>query len=149
VGLTAHRAAKIKKNTPVKCIFCGGAHPANYRRCEYYHRLLKKPNNINNKLNIQYNTVTQSQQEQIKPGLSYSDALKGRRNQEPNMTDPREAMENTNNDLNTNNLLTKFLEEYRIYVILIANKQLKKLLHIVQSGAGAHPASCPMCDGGL
>jgi hypothetical protein len=41
-------------------------------------------------LNIQYNTVTQSQQEQIKPGLSYSDTLKGRRNQEPIMTDPRE-----------------------------------------------------------
>jgi hypothetical protein len=32
-------------------------------------------------LNIQYNTVTQIQQEQIKQGLSYSDALKGRRNQ--------------------------------------------------------------------
>jgi hypothetical protein len=29
------------------------------------------------------------------------------------MTDPRESMENTNNDLNTNNLLTKFLEELK------------------------------------
>jgi hypothetical protein len=29
------------------------------------------------------------------------------------MTDPRESMENTNNDLNTNNLLTKFLEEFK------------------------------------
>jgi hypothetical protein len=57
--------------------------------------------------------VTQSQQEQIKPRLNYSDALKGRRNQEPNMTDPRESMENTNNDLNTNSLLTKFLEEFK------------------------------------
>jgi hypothetical protein len=41
--------------------------------------IIKKPNNINNRLNIQYNTVTQIQQEQIKRGLSYSDALKGRR----------------------------------------------------------------------
>jgi hypothetical protein len=88
---------KIKKK-PAKCIFCG-EHPANYRGCEYYHRLLKKPNHIYNRLNIKYNTVTQSQQKQIKPGLSYSDALKGRRNQEPNMTDPRESMENTNSDL--------------------------------------------------
>jgi transcription initiation factor IIF auxiliary subunit len=111
-GLTAHRAAKNKKSTPAKCIFCEGAHLANYRGCEYYHRLLKKPNNINNRLNIQYNTVTQSQQ-QIKPGLSCSDTLKGRRNQEPNMTDPRELMENTNNYLNTNNLLTKFLKEFK------------------------------------
>jgi hypothetical protein len=29
------------------------------------------------------------------------------------MTDPRESMENTNNDLNTNDLLTKFLEEFK------------------------------------
>jgi hypothetical protein len=43
VGLTAHRAAKNKnKNSPAKYIFCGGAHLANYRVCEYYHRLLKK-----------------------------------------------------------------------------------------------------------
>jgi hypothetical protein len=41
VGLTAHRAAKNKKKTLAKCIFCGGAHPATYRGCEYYHRLLK------------------------------------------------------------------------------------------------------------
>jgi hypothetical protein len=113
VGLTAHNAAKNKKKTPAKCIFCGGAHPANYKGCEYHHGLLKQPNNINNRLNIQNNTVTQSQQEQIKPGVSYSGALKGRRNQEPNMTDPKESLENTNNDLNTNNLLTKFLEEFK------------------------------------
>jgi hypothetical protein len=29
------------------------------------------------------------------------------------MTDTRESMENANNDLNTNNLLTKFLEEFK------------------------------------
>jgi hypothetical protein len=64
-------------------------------------------------LNIQYNTVTQIQQEQIKPGLSYSDALKRRINQEPNITYPRKSRENANNSLNTNNLLTKFLEEFK------------------------------------
>jgi hypothetical protein len=35
------------------------------------------------------------------------------RNQEPSMTAQRESMENTNNDLNTSNLLTKFLEEFK------------------------------------
>jgi hypothetical protein len=51
VGLTAHRAAKNKKNTPAKCIFCGRAHPANYRGCEYYQKYLKKkPNNISNSI---------------------------------------------------------------------------------------------------
>jgi hypothetical protein len=103
VGRTAHQAAKNKKNKPAKCIFCRGEHPANYRECEYYHRLLKKPNNINNRLNIQYNTVTQIQQEQVKPGLSDSDAIKGMRNHEPNITNPRESKENANNGLNTNN----------------------------------------------
>jgi hypothetical protein len=76
-------------------------------------QIIKKPNNINNRLNIQYNTVTQIQQKHIKPALGYSDALKGRRNQEPNITDPRESRENANNDLNTNNLITKFLEEFK------------------------------------
>jgi hypothetical protein len=32
---------KIKKNTPAKCVFYRGVHLANYRGCEYYHRLLK------------------------------------------------------------------------------------------------------------
>jgi glucan phosphorylase len=65
--VTQHTELQKTKNTPAKCIFCGGAHPANYRGCEYYHRLLKKPNNIYNRLNIQYNTVTQIQLEQMKP----------------------------------------------------------------------------------
>jgi hypothetical protein len=72
-GPRSTQLQKKKKNTPAKCIFCGGAHPANYRGCEYYHRLLKKPNN---RLNIKHNTVIQIQHEQIKLGLSYSDALK-------------------------------------------------------------------------
>jgi hypothetical protein len=91
---------KIKKHDCKMCTV-RRAHSANCGGCEYYQRLLKKPNNINNRLNIQYNTVTQSQQEQRKPGLSYPDALKGRRNQEPNITDARETRENINNDLNT------------------------------------------------
>jgi hypothetical protein len=39
---------------PATCSLCDGPHPANYKGCEFYHNLLK-PNNTNNRLNIQRN----------------------------------------------------------------------------------------------
>jgi transcription initiation factor IIF auxiliary subunit len=112
-GSHSTQSCKKSKNTPAQCVFCGGAHPANYRGCEYYHSLLKIPNNTNNWLNIQHNEPTQSQSAQLRPGLSYSEALQGKRNQEPNITYPGEAREDTNNDINTTKLLTKFLEDFK------------------------------------
>ena len=112
-GSHSTQSCKKSKNTPAKCVFCGGAHPANYRGCEYYHSLLRQPNNTNNRLNIQHNALSQSQPAQIQQGISYAEALKGKRNQEPNITYPGEAKENTNNDPNTTNLLTNFLEEFK------------------------------------
>jgi len=55
-----------RKDTPTKCALCGGCHPANYKRCEHYHNLLKGTNPHRHPPmrassippNIQTNTIT-------------------------------------------------------------------------------------------
>jgi hypothetical protein len=49
------------------------------------------------------------------------------------MTDPRESMENTNNNLNTNNLLTKFLEEFKAMFqqLTLKNNMMLNMLSIL------------------
>jgi hypothetical protein len=112
-GSHSTQSCTKSKNTPAKCVFCGGAHPANYRGCEHYHSLLKRPNNTNNRLNIQHNEPTQSQPTQLRPGLSYSEALKGTRNQEPNITHTGAVREDISNGLTTTQFLSKVLDEFK------------------------------------
>lgn len=52
----SHNTIDCKKNrdTPARCALCNGSHPANYKGCEFYHKLFKQ-NNANNRLNIQHN----------------------------------------------------------------------------------------------
>jgi hypothetical protein len=101
------------KDTPAKCVFCAGAHPANYRGCEYYRNLQKQPNNANNRQNFQHTEPFHSQSAQKRPGLSYSEALKGTRNQEPHSTHTGEGREDSSTDLTTTQLLTKVLEDFK------------------------------------
>jgi len=39
---------KKSKETPAKCALCGGNHPANYKGCEYYHKIIKGNNTFRN-----------------------------------------------------------------------------------------------------
>lgn len=100
-------ACKKTSDTPAKCALCNGAHPANYKGCEFYHKLLK-PNNANNRLNIHHNAnetpigttmavpITHTQH----PGqqsISYANITKTNTEQ---MTD-------------INSIMSKFLEEFK------------------------------------
>lgn len=86
----AHSTQNCKKsnNTPAKCALCDGPHPANYKGCEFYHAILTRANNQNNRLNVQQPIMTatttnnhyseprnQTTEQQQKP--SYADTLKG------------------------------------------------------------------------
>jgi hypothetical protein len=53
-GSRATASCKKRNNTPATCALCDDPHLANYKGCGFYHRLLK-PNNTNNRLNIQRN----------------------------------------------------------------------------------------------
>jgi hypothetical protein len=112
-GSHSTQSCTKSKNTPAKCVLCGGAHPANYRGCEHYHNIIKQTHNNNNRLNIQRNVPIQSQLAQIQPGTSYSEALKGQRNQKP-IIRQEEATGNTTNEPNSTNTLTKILEEFKV-----------------------------------
>lgn len=86
----SHKSEDCKKsaNAPAKCALCNGPHPANYRGCEFYHTLLKKPNNANNRLNLQQRTVPSTHNQNIRPQIPeqephkrrYSDTLRGSNN---------------------------------------------------------------------
>jgi hypothetical protein len=45
-------SVKKPRDIPARCALCNGDHPANCKGCEYYHSLIR-PNNANNRLNIQ------------------------------------------------------------------------------------------------
>jgi hypothetical protein len=76
-----HSIASCKKpnNTPAKCALCDGPHPANYKGCEFYQSLFK-PNNTNNRLNLQrthtvnINNSTQRRDLPAAVKTTYSDA---------------------------------------------------------------------------
>lgn len=110
----SHSTLSCKKNkdVPARCALCDGPHPANYKGCEFYHKLLK-PQNSNNRLNIQSHQIpshetishpipniqrtTIGQQK-----ISYGEATRG----SENITQPKEDPLTTT--------LNRFLEEFKI-----------------------------------
>jgi hypothetical protein len=113
-GSHSTQSCKKPPNTPAKCALCGGAHPANYRGCERYLSLLRKPSNTNNRHNIQLTPATQIQPTQVNPGLSYSGALLGKKLQDPHAVNSGVSSESTRNDLTPTPMLSNFLEEFKI-----------------------------------
>lgn len=113
-----------KRDTPAKCALCGGDHPANYKGCEFYHKLLKT-NNANNRLNIQNknsrnnpiispSNTTQNKQHQKNNDFNTSDN-QNQPNLHQHSRSYANAVKNTpmqqSNDIN--NVLTTFLEEFK------------------------------------
>lgn len=100
-------ACKKTRDSPAKCALCNGAHPANYKGCEFYHGLFK-PHNANNRLSVQpqlNNTNTQIrgtampvyQDHRYQRNISYAEATKA------NITQTSED----------SHILSKFLEEFK------------------------------------
>lgn len=131
----SHNTATCKKSkeSPATCALCGGAHPANYKGCEFYHKLLKT-NNANNRQNIQQikrtatnnevNSTTQKQQtpptldnqqyprlqshwEQTNLPHHHQQHTRSYANAANNITQSEQP-----NDINK--ILNKFLEEFKI-----------------------------------
>jgi transcription initiation factor IIF auxiliary subunit len=117
-GTHATSSCKKTKDTPAKCALCNGPHPANYKGCEFYHRLAKGPNNVNNRLNIHHNTYFTTSNPtstnnnstiptnrnqipaHIQPNTSYANVVRGNANQEPRIEE-------------NSTMLTKILEEFK------------------------------------
>lgn len=103
-GFHNTKDCKKTKETPAKCALCGGDHPANYKGCEHYHKLIKG-NNINNYKQQPVKTTpvnTNSYMQHIQPTTfsqqrSYADATRS----------------NTNQADDTAFILTKFLDEFK------------------------------------
>lgn len=104
----AHNTKDCKKSkeTPAKCALCGGSHPANYKGCEHYNKLIRGNNIARNNTQhtstapINTNTYQSNIQHPATPHQetrSYADMAKGKTNQSD---DPA-------------TLLTKFLEEFK------------------------------------
>lgn len=104
-------ACKKSKDTPARCALCDGAHPANYKGCAFYHSLFK-PNNDNNRMNIQKNannTTTRpilhttkpvpQNHYPIHPQNSYANVVRNDSEQQTNF--------------NINDIMNKFLEEFK------------------------------------
>jgi cytochrome c peroxidase len=91
------------KQTPAKCAFCGGNHPANYKGCEHCHNLIKGDNTFRNNTqrtppintHIYRNKIQQSANSQQQ--RSYADVPKS----------------NTNQVEDTAITLTKFSDEFK------------------------------------
>lgn len=109
-GSHSTESCKKTKDTPAKCALCGGPHPANYRGCEFYHRLLNRSHNTNNRLNLQYtanetiNMQSTNRRPQMPTNLSssktYANALNASRNQQQD-------------ESTSITIMNKFLEEFR------------------------------------
>lgn len=56
-GSHSPKSCTKTRNSTAKCPLCEGDQPANYRGCPYYNDLMKRPNNANNRLNIQQNKI--------------------------------------------------------------------------------------------
>lgn len=94
---------KKSKETPAICALCGGPHPANYRGCEYYHKLFKTNNtasNTNQSKNIQQtHNATETRQSFVTQNRSYAHVVNN--------------AENTKNEESIGDLLSKFLDEFK------------------------------------
>lgn len=117
----SHSTANCKKDkdTPAICALCGGNHTANYRGCEFYHSLLKKPNNTNNRLNIQQNKSTVPippnpiQTSFVQQGISYANATAGIRTSGHNFNSHAQNPGNEHRDQNISSIMSNFLEEFK------------------------------------
>lgn len=105
-GSHSTESCKKSKETPATCALCGGDHPANYKGCEYYHKLIQgnhtkkvsatKQTNYNN-VNPSPNNYLGSHQNQNR---TYSDVV----NNYPN---------NASTTDTSNNILSQFLNEFK------------------------------------
>jgi hypothetical protein len=97
------KECKKSKETPAKCVLCGGNHPANYKGGEHYHNLIKGNNTFRNNTqctppvntNIYRNNIQHSVNSRQQK--SYTDVTKS----------------NTNQVEGTAIILTKFLDEFK------------------------------------
>jgi hypothetical protein len=117
-GSHATPSCKKTRDTPATCTYCNGPHPANYKGCEFYHRLVKRPFNANNRLNIHHNTYPPTRNynnintnvaipfhgnqtpAHFQQKASYANVVSGNTNQEPHL-------KNNSTTINT------FLEEFK------------------------------------
>jgi hypothetical protein len=117
-GSRATSSCKETKDTPAKCALCNGPYPTNYKGCEFYHRLAKGPNNVNNRLNIHHKTYSAASNPtntnknstiptnrnqipaHIQQNTSYANLVRGNANQKPHIED-------------NSTTLSKFLEEFK------------------------------------
>jgi hypothetical protein len=95
---TTRQLVKKSTNIPAKCGICGGAHPTNYKGCNYYHNLTRN-RNISHKPqtpNAKYNSALTSQsttplsnsQPTRPPSVNrtYADVTRGRNENNQDMT---------------------------------------------------------------
>lgn len=105
-GMHSTSSCKKNRDASAKYAFYVGPYPANYRSCYFYHRLIDKPNNTNNRLNIQNNTndlrnTPKNNRMQattpVRSNISYATALRGNSEQ---------------NNVDNFSVLNKFPEEF-------------------------------------
>ncbi|KAK5641707.1 hypothetical protein RI129_010254 [Pyrocoelia pectoralis] len=108
------------RDTPARCALCNGPHPASYKGCEFYQGLLKKSNNVNNRLNIQHNplaanfTENQSHTKRIQQNISFAEAVKNNKTNEQNALHSTESREQNEHPTETPGIsLNKFLDEFK------------------------------------
>jgi hypothetical protein len=105
--LHSTESCKKSKETPATCALCGGDHPANYRGCEYYHRLIRGTHAIK----VSATNLTNSNNVNTRPNLQ----LGSHRNL--NRTYSNVVNNNHPNNANTpepsNSILSQFLNEFK------------------------------------
>jgi hypothetical protein len=109
-----HDTASCRKSrdTPAICALCGGPHPANYRGCEYYHRLYKNSRHNINNLTHQ-STIINTNEVPVLPNISQP----GHRMSCANVVKNDKGI-TRNNQNNTDNediseILGKFLDDFK------------------------------------
>lgn len=96
-------SCKKSKDTPASCALCGGPHPANYKGCEYYHRMYKN-----------YKPPTQQQTQSATQSSEYRHTTNSQR-QQPSYSETvkNSATQPTNKVNNSIDILSNFLEEFK------------------------------------
>lgn len=112
-GQHSTESCKKSKATPATCALCGGDHPANYKGCEYYHRLIQGKQTTQ----VRATNLATSNNVNTRPNLymgSYRNQNRTYSNVVNNVT-PNNAniLESSNNIESTTNPLTQFLNEFK------------------------------------
>ena len=112
-GQHSTESCKKSKATPATCALCGGDHPANYKGCEYYHRLIQGKQTTH----VRATNLATSNNVNTRPNLymgSYRNQNRTYSNVVNNVT-PNNAniLESSNNIESTTNPLTQFLNEFK------------------------------------